>query len=262
MRENVWDEALATVQKEMLGNIDYLLAHPLLDKYLEGMEIKEGQKILEPGAGSGLDSLLCAKKYGVEPYLLDFSESSHVIVKKLGEILGVTYKFIFGDCRALPFEANTFDVVWNNGVNEHFDGNDRQKVFDEMSRVCKERGYVLVVVPNSWDLFYRLKKKAMERRGIWPFGFEKPFSPIELVGRVKKAGLRVIRYDACGFLSSISGFFKIGTGSSISCNKIEKDNDCRTAGESLLSRVARYINRSRWINCFCGSLIIVVGKKE
>ena len=259
---NVWDKALTTLQREMLSNIGYLISHPLLDRYLKNIAVKKGQRILEPGTGSGLDSLLCAKKYGVEPYLVDLSESSLSIVRDFGDMLGVKFNFVFGDCRVLPFGDNTFDLVWNNGVNEHFDGPYRQTVFDEMARVCKKGGYVLVVVPNALNPFYRLKKKIMELRGAWPFGFEKPFSPIELMKRVKKAGLRVIIYDACGFLSSILGFLKFRSGSSIPSNEIQVCNNYQAADESLLSKIGRKINRAKWINFCFGSLIIVVGRKE
>lgn len=154
--------------------------------------------ILEAGCGSGLRTLFFAKKHGVQAFLLDFSKEALKRAKEGCCMLNIDANIILGDVRKLPFRNRNFDIVWNEGVNEHFKGKFRQKVFNEMTRVCNTEGKVIVIVPNSLNLFYILKKILDEILGKWMFGFEKPFTPSELGRRMENAQLRILRYDGTG----------------------------------------------------------------
>lgn len=264
--KEVWDDAWASIRPKLLADIDYLTKNPTLDIYLRNITLRRGQKVLEAGAGSGLDSLICAKRYGVVPYLLDFSEGSKNLVRDFASVLGVEYEFVLGDCRELPFRDHSFAIVWNNGVNEHFAGNDRQQVFLEMARVCQPKGYVLVAVPNVWNLLYRIRKQILDSKNAWLFGFEKPFSPRELRRAMQESGLKVVSSDGFGIISSIldfAAFIKemvLAEGSRSNGTNIG-DGEIKSTTESFLSRALRTINRSAIINKYLGSVIIIVGQK-
>lgn len=262
----VWDGVWASIRPKLLADIDYLIKNPTLDIYLRNITIKKGQRVLEAGAGSGLDSLICAKRYGAVSYLLDFSESSKNLVRDLASMLGVKYEFVLGGCLSLPFRNHSFAIVWNNGVNEHFAGNDRQQVFREMARVCQPKGYVLVAVPNAWNPSYRIKKKILDLKNAWPFGFEKPFSPRELKRAMQESGLEIVASDGFGIISSILDFVTFikemvlpkrswSNGRNIGKAEIISTTD------SFLTRALRAINRSAIINKYLGSVIILVGRK-
>jgi len=150
-----------------------------------------------------------------------------------------------------------FDCVWNNGVNEHFLGNDRQLVFNEMARVCKIGGYLLITVPNSLNPLYRIKKKFLELRKKWPFGFEQPFSHEELKLRMRKAGIEILNKDGYGFLDSIFAM--------VPRKKVRRSINYRLKRlELLLSLILflRNINyKKAFYNTYFGFIILQSGKR-
>jgi ubiquinone/menaquinone biosynthesis C-methylase UbiE len=163
-------------------------------------------RILEVGCGSGIRTLALVKKfqdYHLDATLVDFSAIALAFAKKNAEKNGVAANFVLTDAFKLPFPDESFDIVWNGGVNEHFDGEKRQSIFNEMVRVCKRGGQVVVIVPNALNPFYRLWKKVFEMQGRWEYGFEKPFTIFELKNRMKKAGLIPQKAGGTGVLSTI-----------------------------------------------------------
>lgn len=57
-----------------------------------------------------------------------------------------------GDSFSLPFRDNTFDLVFNSGVIEHYDGETRHRLLKEMARTTRPRGYVCVRLPNRFHV--------------------------------------------------------------------------------------------------------------
>ena len=77
-----------------------------------------GARILEVGAGSGRDSLHLAG-LGARVTILDYSESALAATRRAcGEAEGV--ELLRGDALALPFPDKSFDVVFHQGLLEHF----------------------------------------------------------------------------------------------------------------------------------------------
>ena len=143
--------------------------------------------ILEVGCGEGLRTVELAKEFGVHITLVDISLDALLRVRNniIEAQVKATYKQ--ADALALPFKDNSFDIVWSGGLNEHFIGEERQVVFNEMARVCKHE--CIVIVPNALSITYWLLRKSLKLRGKWVYGFERPFSTFELRRRVKEAGL-------------------------------------------------------------------------
>lgn len=255
MSRQVWNRAIVRAKGEVLRNIRY---NPISEIYLRNVPLKSGLNVLEPGCGTGLDTLIVAKNFFITPFLLDFSKEALNVVKYAMNMLKVKAYLILADCRHLPFRDESFDCVWNNGVNEHFSGNDRQLVFDEMARVCKIRGYVLIAVPNSLNPFYRILKKILDLRGQWPFGFEQPFSHEELSKRMRKAGIKILSKDGYGFLDSIFAMLSYKNKfSTLPTNQLRKGR----AVFSLIS-LCRAINyKKAFYNIYFGFVIIGFGTK-
>lgn len=60
--------------------------------------------------------------------------------------------FLVADATVLPFESETFDLIFTIGLLHHLDMQDRKKMLDEMKRVCKTNGYIFIVdglVPSN-----------------------------------------------------------------------------------------------------------------
>lgn len=159
----IWDKHWKSSQ----ASAEYVLVDPEVQKILEKYvsKLKPKSKIIEVGSGVGGSTLTVAKKYGLKPYLLDFSPEALRISQRIAKNLEVEPELVQADCRKIPFKKNTFDVVWNEGVIEHFKGKERQKVFDEMLKVCKSGGILVVIVPNSRCITYRVNKFFKEKIG-------------------------------------------------------------------------------------------------
>ena len=64
------------------------------------------------------------------------------------------------DIHEIPFEENTFDVIFCNHVLEHVDSD--IKAMQEMRRVLKPGGWAILQVP----FFYPLKDETFEDKSI------------------------------------------------------------------------------------------------
>lgn len=60
--------------------------------------------------------------------------------------------FLVGDATALPFNNEAYDLVFTLGVLHHLNADSREKMLKEMWRVCKSKGYILIIdgiVPSN-----------------------------------------------------------------------------------------------------------------
>lgn len=72
----------------------------------------------------------------------------------------------------MRFRDGSFDLVWNEGVLEHFHESEYRQALREMVRVT--RRYVLIDVPNANCRPYVLVKEWLEAHGEWSWGYEQP----------------------------------------------------------------------------------------
>ncbi|MCX6134103.1 MAG: class I SAM-dependent methyltransferase [Ignavibacteriales bacterium] len=146
-----------------------------------------GMKILEIGAGTGRDSFPLMK-YGAEVVQLDYAENSLRILKRLAENLQLPARIVGGDTFQLPFQAETFDVVFHQGLLEHFRHPQAEALLKENIRVLKTGGILLVDVPQRYHL-YTLAKHLLMAVDKWFAGWERSFSVGELKNRMQTLGL-------------------------------------------------------------------------
>jgi len=101
-----------------------------------------------------------------------------------------------GDLFRLPFAPDTFDLVYNSGVIEHFDDAGLEDALRAMARVTRPGGTVLAVVPNAACLWYRAAKAWLIRRGRWRFGFERHLSARAMRAFGRRVGLEDVHTRA------------------------------------------------------------------
>ena len=90
---------------------------------------------------------------------------------------------------------------------------------------------VIISVPNSWSLPYRLHKRYNERRGTWKWGLEIPFSPIELKNIAHRMDLKNVRLHGSPIIRDFDQYlFHPVMG------RLEKYLGLRTEVRSLLDR--------------------------
>ncbi len=255
--DSYWDKIGALNVEKIIGNDScYRLLKRLVD-------LSQGKSlgILEVGCGSGIRTLTLLKEFQeLNATLIDFSSVALAFARENADENEITANFIMADAFRLPFPDETFNIVWNGGVNEHFEGEKRQLIFSEMVRVCKRGGQVIVIVPNALNPFYRLWKRVFEMQGRWEYGFEKPYTIFELRNRMRKAGLILIKNGGAGTLSSILHILEIIPKKGTSKTKGDiKQSVTSGVLKKMFHRTERVLERVMW---FTGENIGVEGMKR
>ncbi len=145
----------------------------------------EGARVLEVGAGTGRDSARISGEGG-NVCALDYSEEA---LKLMERTAGAGVMRICGDARTLPFSNETFDIVFHQGLLEHF--REPSALLEEHVRVLKRGGVLLVDVPQRYH-YYTVLKHGMMAFRIWFAGWETEFSAGELKRLVEDAGMEVM----------------------------------------------------------------------
>ena len=148
-----------------------------------------GARVLEVGAGSGRDTLGLVRA-GAIGVVLDYSPTSLALVGEQARRQGLAVHLVQADALAMPFREGTFDVVFHQGLLEHF--RDPQPLLGENARVTRRGGCVVVDVPQTFHL-YTVMKKIMIAFGVWFAGWETQFTPAQLEGCLRRSGLEVRR---------------------------------------------------------------------
>jgi ubiquinone/menaquinone biosynthesis C-methylase UbiE len=134
----------------------YTIYYPYLKWEAEFYEHK-GEKILEIGVGVGTDTLEYGKG-GAEVTGIDLTENAINITSERFIKNGLAGTFLVSDVENLPFENNTFDLVFCFGVLHHTPNID--KSLYEIQRVLKPSGKAIIMLyANGWKhyiirLFY------------------------------------------------------------------------------------------------------------
>lgn len=146
-----------------------------------------GMKILEVGAGTGRDSAAFARE-GAEVYVLDFAINSLKLVEAQREADPVVREHLHlvrGDAFKSPFPDCTFDLVFHQGLAEHFVK--PLPLLQENFRILKHGGYCLCDVPQTIHP-YTIIKHILIAMDKWFAGWETQFTMNELLTLMKNAG--------------------------------------------------------------------------
>lgn len=141
--------------------------------------------VMEVGAATARDSVVLAEN-GAVAIGLDYSHEALRLAREAAQRAGVQLLLVCGDALALPFKNNSIDIVFHQGVLEHF--RDPLPFLRENVRVIKEEGKVLVDVPQTIHI-YTLIKKILISMNAWFAGWETQFTPGGLSRVLRKTGL-------------------------------------------------------------------------
>jgi SAM-dependent methyltransferase len=145
--------------------------------------------VLEVGAGSGRDSLEIAGR-GARVILVDYVMSAFEVIQNQAASAGVEVLCVCADARQLPFAEGAFDLVFHQGLLEHF--RDPLPLLRENYRITRPGGHCLIDVPQRYHP-YTLAKHTMIALGRWFAGWETEFSPGELARLLAGVGFDVRR---------------------------------------------------------------------
>jgi ubiquinone/menaquinone biosynthesis C-methylase UbiE len=121
-----------------------------------------GKKVLDVGCGAGTDLVRFARG-GAEVTGVDISSAAIELARSNFEQQGLAADLHEADGERLPFDANTFDLVYAHGVVQYTP--DGQGLVDECRRVLKPGGEAIFQVYNriSWlNALSRLMKVPLE----------------------------------------------------------------------------------------------------
>jgi SAM-dependent methyltransferase len=149
----------------------------------------ENKRVIEVGSGTGRDGIQLASK-GASVYLLDFARSGLVLSQYFAEEKGVKVHRVMGDALGSPFPDESFDLVFHQGLMEHF--RDPKPLLQENYRILKKGGVLLIDVPQIFHP-YTLMKHSLMFFGKWFAGWEREFTPNSLIRIVEKEGFQVTR---------------------------------------------------------------------
>ncbi|MFA4877227.1 MAG: methyltransferase domain-containing protein [Methanoregula sp.] len=178
------DEVWEKVWTKNLITSDYSL------KYLAFMEeierhLPHHSKVLEAGCGTGQTLGLFSGRH--EAFGLDISRAALSLAKENCQ------NPVLGSIFSIPFQNDTFDLVYNSGVIEHFRDPANVAAIQEMARVVKPSGKVIIIVPNTLCLWYMLGKKIAVMMKNFEFGYEEDYSCHRLHDAALRAGLVIER---------------------------------------------------------------------
>jgi SAM-dependent methyltransferase len=183
----VWDRYWG--DKAHVGEV-YPAVTDLLGEITQALPDLRGRRLLEVGAGTGREGHELARR-GAWVSALDFSPEA----LRLSRQVSGQARLVRGDALATPFPEGSFDLVYHQGLLEHF--RDPLRLLRENYRILKHGGLVLVDVPQRYHL-YTLMKHALIAMGKWFAGWETEFSPGQIRALVERAGFRCERVYGYG----------------------------------------------------------------
>lgn len=125
-----------------------------------------GELLLDIGCNWGRWSIAAARK-GYSPVGIDPNLDGIIAARKVSRQLGVNARYIVADARFLPFASGFFDIVFSNGVLQHFSKENVKVTLNDVARVLKPQGTCLIQMPNKYgikSLYNQVRRGFREAR--------------------------------------------------------------------------------------------------
>jgi ubiquinone/menaquinone biosynthesis C-methylase UbiE len=177
------------------------VVHRELVSYIEKLAPPRGQKVIEIGSETGVTSMLLSDSY--DKTILDRNPVAIELAKKAQTQLNRRLTCIVGDMFAMPFQNESFDIVFNAGVLGHFDTEDRVRALKEYARILKKGGQLFIGVTNHYSYPYRIAYllRSFKKKWPWPkefriYNLEKEFeaSNLKLLSRATLSQASVLNW--------------------------------------------------------------------
>src|SRR4051794_29736624 len=116
--------------------------------------------VLEAGCGIASDGINFSRA-GARYTGMDFSPTALAVARGRFEQEGREGTFVEGSIAEMPFEDNSFDLVYSNGVIHHLP--ETERVVAEMHRVLRPGGRAIVMVYHRASLNYHVTIMGLRR---------------------------------------------------------------------------------------------------
>ncbi len=191
-----WDSLYDPKERSFFSKFEEFLINNYFSKIftrviLNVAKMEKGE-IFEPGSGGGMASATLAKK-GFNLTCMDLSQNAIKKNQELFQECTLSGKFLIGDIFNIPISNEKFDIVFNQGVMEHFrlEGMDPSTAVKEMYRLVKKNGTLIIFVPAYYSpLFfvYVILKKLNLIEKYWPYADQDFLHKNELMEMMKEIG--------------------------------------------------------------------------
>lgn len=153
----------------------------ILDRYTDN-----GMVVLDAGCGSGFFSNYFISK-NCKVYSLDYSRKALEITRKITRNRSFEYlsRDLLDDSLRFEFRS-TFDLIFTDGLFEHFKKEEQEKIMKTFMAMKKRQGLIITFVPNRYSFWTIIRPIFM--RGIK----ETPFTLQELTSFVHRLGQKII----------------------------------------------------------------------
>ena len=151
---------------------------PWMPRLME-FEKFRGARLLEVGCGMGSDLLQFARG-GARCIGVDLTPRSVQITRHRFKLYGADGSFMISDGEHLPFQSESFDVVYSNGVLHHTP--DTAGAIREVHRVLRPGGVAKIMLYHRNSLNYWIE--IVLRRGVLGLEFLRGRSAEQIMSRV------------------------------------------------------------------------------
>lgn len=147
--------------------------------------VVSGQRALDAGCGSGFFSKYFCDK-DMLTVSLDYSKSALEIASRAtAGRAKIVQKDLLNDRLAQDFD-DRFDLIFSDGLLEHFSTQDQDRIFQNLKAVLNPQGVLITFVPNRFSPWKLLRPWFMPGIG------ETPFVLKELIGLNQRNGFKVM----------------------------------------------------------------------
>ncbi|HDY66927.1 MAG TPA: SAM-dependent methyltransferase [Candidatus Scalindua sp.] len=157
--------------EEVTANIGDMALKRRVKTVVEYLNIRPTDRILDCGCGDGLYLMVINNLYNCHFYGFDLDEKEVTLAKK--NVADDSVKLTRGDIYHLPYQDGFFDKIILSEVLEHV--LDDLRALEEVKRVLKENGLLIITVPNHnypflWDPANKILEFLCKRhiqKGFW-----------------------------------------------------------------------------------------------
>lgn len=185
VEKTYWNQAYLSGEFKQKWN--YEAASQELVGVLAALNIAKKALALDLGCGSGTDACYL-EEIGFRAVGTDFSHEALKIAQGKSNHKALNASWVAADSCSLPFRSEVFDLISDRCCLHHIDHPARPNYAQEVSRVLKPGGYVLIRGSRSLDYDPFVPILAEELRELFPEPLftHGPLLPLELANAAGK----------------------------------------------------------------------------